>query len=96
MRRTVSLLFLLGLLFSGMAQAKEQRPNVLFIFLDDFGWKDVGYMGSDFYETPHLDKLAAEGMIFSDAYSCSANCAPAPTVPTWMFGKIIWFSLTIG
>ena len=77
MRRTVSLLFLLGLLFSGMAQAKEQRPNVLFIFLDDFGWKDVGYMGSDFYETPHLDKLAAEGMIFSDAYSCSANCAPA-------------------
>jgi arylsulfatase A-like enzyme len=34
-------------------------------------------MGSDYYETPHLDKLASEGMIFSDAYSCAANCAPA-------------------
>lgn len=53
------------------------NPNVLFIFLDDFGWKDTSYMGSDFYETPHLDKLASEGMIFTDAYSCAANCAPA-------------------
>ena len=77
MRLFPSLLLFLGWLFAGMAQAKEQRPNVLFIFLDDFGWKDVAYMGSDFYETPHLDKLAGEGMIFSDAYSCSANCAPA-------------------
>ena len=54
-----------------------QRPNILFIFLDDFGWRDTGYMGSDFYETPHLDKLASAGMIFTDAYSCAANCAPA-------------------
>ena len=36
------------------------RPNVLFVLLDDFGWKDAGFMGSDFYETPHLDKLAGE------------------------------------
>ena len=53
------------------------KPNILFIFLDDFGWRDTSYMGSDFYETPHLDKLASEGMVFSDAYSCAANCAPA-------------------
>lgn len=53
------------------------RPNLLFIFLDDFGWRDTGFMGSDFYETPHLDALAAEGMVFTDAYSCAANCAPA-------------------
>ena len=53
------------------------KPNILFIYLDDFGWKDTSYMGSDFYETPHLDRLAREGMIFTDAYSCSANCAPA-------------------
>ncbi len=57
-------------------QAAEQ-PNILFIFLDDFGWRDTSYMGSDFYETPHIDKLASEGMIFTDAYSCAANCAPA-------------------
>ena len=54
-----------------------EKPNVLFIFLDDFGWRDTSYMGSDFYETPHLDKLASEGMIFTNAYSCAANCAPA-------------------
>ena len=69
----LTLLFLTSVL---NAQTAE-RPNVLFIFLDDFGWKDTSYMGSDFYETPNLDKLASEGMIFTDAYSASANCAPA-------------------
>lgn len=57
-------------------QAAE-RPNILFILLDDFGWRDTAYMGSDFYETPNIDRLASEGMIFSDAYSAAANCAPA-------------------
>jgi arylsulfatase A-like enzyme len=57
--------------------AAADKPNILFIFLDDFGWRDTGYMGSDFYETPHLDQLASQGMIFTDAYSCAANCAPA-------------------
>lgn len=55
----------------------ETRPNILFIFLDDFGWKDTSYMGSDFFETPHIDKIVAEGMTFTQAYSASANCAPA-------------------
>jgi arylsulfatase A-like enzyme len=59
-----------------MAQSSD-RPNILFIFLDDYGWKDCGFMGSDFYETPNLDRLASEGMIFTNAYSCAANCAPA-------------------
>lgn len=54
-----------------------EKPNIILIFLDDFGWKDTSYMGSDFYETPHLDALAKGGMIFTDAYSCAANCAPA-------------------
>lgn len=53
------------------------RPNVLFIYLDDFGWKDAGFMGSDFYETPVLDRLASQGMVFTNAYSGAANCAPA-------------------
>jgi len=55
----------------------SERPNVLFIYLDDFGWKDAGFMGSDFFETPHLDRLAKQGMVFTNAYSCAANCAPA-------------------
>ena len=53
------------------------KPNILFIYLDDFGWRDTGYAGSDFYETPHIDKLAAGGMVFSDAYAGAANCAPS-------------------
>lgn len=57
--------------------AKSDQPNILFIFLDDFGWRDTSYMGSDFFETPHIDKLVAEGMTFSQAYSASSNCAPA-------------------
>lgn len=62
---------------SAAPAAAAQRPNILFVYLDDFGWRDTGFMGSDFYETPHLDRLAAEGMIFTDAYSAAANCAPA-------------------
>lgn len=67
----------LGLLLSGLSLAAAGSPNILFIFLDDYGWKDTSYMGSDFYETPHIDRLASEGMIFSDAYACAANCAPS-------------------
>ncbi|MEM8678499.1 MAG: sulfatase [Planctomycetota bacterium] len=59
------------------AEPAIERPNILFLFLDDLGWRDCGFMGSDYYETPHLDRLAAQGMIFTNAYSCAANCAPA-------------------
>ncbi len=52
-------------------------PNILFVYLDDFGWRDTGYMGSDFYETPQIDALARRGLVFDNAYSCAANCAPA-------------------
>lgn len=68
-----------GMLFVVVASqaSAANKPNILFIFLDDFGWRDTSYMGSDFYETPNIDKLASQGMVFSDAYSCAANCAPA-------------------
>jgi arylsulfatase A-like enzyme len=59
------------------AAEPHDRPNVLFVFLDDFGWRDAGFMGSDFYETPHLDALAADGMVFTNAYATAANCAPS-------------------
>ncbi|MFT4642027.1 MAG: arylsulfatase A-like enzyme [Verrucomicrobiales bacterium] len=53
------------------------KPNILFIYLDDFGWRDTGFMGSDFYETPNIDRLAKQSLVFTDAYSAAANCAPA-------------------
>lgn len=52
------------------------RPNVIFILIDDMGWKDVGCFGSDFYETPNIDSLAAEGMLFTDGYAACPVCSP--------------------
>lgn len=68
---------IIALLGSLSVQIAGQRPNILFVYLDDFGWRDTSYMGSDFYETPHIDALAKKGLIFTNAYSCAANCAPA-------------------
>ena len=52
------------------------RPNIVFILLDDLGWVDVGCYGSGFYETPNLDKLARQGMRFTDAYAACPVCSP--------------------
>lgn len=52
-------------------------PNIVLIFADDLGWKDVGYQGAVMAETPHLDRLAAEGMVFSSGYAAAGNCAPS-------------------
>jgi arylsulfatase A-like enzyme len=67
-------------LVSSSALAQPPRPNIVFIFADDLGWKDVGYQGTDFYETPNIDRLAKEGMVFSQAYAGAGNCAPSRAV----------------
>ena len=77
MNRMHRLVLLIALLGSLSVPIVGQRPNILFVYLDDFGWRDTSYMGSDFYETPHIDALAKTGLVFTDAYSCAANCAPA-------------------
>ena len=46
-------------------------PNVVVILIDDLGWIDTGVYGSMFYETPHIDRLAAEGMRFTQFYTAS-------------------------
>ena len=52
------------------------RPNIIFILIDDMGWKDLSCYGSDFYETPNLDRLAFQGMRFTDAYAACPVCSP--------------------
>jgi len=52
------------------------RPNIILILVDDLGWNDPGFMGNTFHETPALDRLAEEGMIFTQAYANAPNCAP--------------------
>lgn len=60
------------------AAAAEARrpPNVVFILMDDMGWRDVGFMGNSFVDTPHLDRLAKRGLVFTQAYASAPNCAP--------------------
>ena len=52
------------------------RPNIVFILIDDMGWTDGGCFGSKYYRTPSLDKLAAAGMRFTQAYAACAVCSP--------------------
>jgi arylsulfatase A-like enzyme len=52
------------------------KPNILFILIDDLGWRDLGCYGSTFYETPNLDRLAAQSMRFNDAYAACPVCSP--------------------
>src|SRR5688572_17677339 len=56
--------------------ADAKPPNVILILADDLGWTDLGCYGSDFYETPHLDRLAADGMKFTQNYSACTVCSP--------------------
>lgn len=63
----------------------SQKPNIVFILIDDMGWKDVGFNGSTFYETPNIDKLSKEGMKFTNAYAACPVCSP--TRASIMTGK---------
>lgn len=62
------------------------QPNILFILADDLGWRDLGCYGSKFHETPHLDKLAGQGLRFTQAYTAGAVCSP--TRGSIMTGKV--------
>lgn len=55
----------------------QTRPNIVFILADDLGWTDLGVMGSDYYQTPNIDRLASEGLLFDNAYTAAANSAPS-------------------
>ncbi len=63
-------------LVSCIAKAHE-KPNIVLIFADDQGWKDVGYQSDGKFLTPNIDRLTKEGMVFTDAYAAAGNCAPS-------------------
>jgi len=65
--------------------SSEKRPNFLFLLVDDLGWTDLGCFGSTFYETLNIDKLASQGMRFSQAYAACPVCSP--TRASIMTGK---------
>ena len=62
---------------AGALAAAQSRPNVVLIYADDIGYGDLGCYGATAVKTPNLDKLAREGMRFTDAHSSSATCTPS-------------------
>lgn len=77
------LIFLIGLNYTSCntiikdKSVTSNRPNIVFILIDDLGWSDTSFMGNPVYETPNLDKLSSESIVFTNAYAPAANCAPS-------------------
>ncbi len=59
-----------------MTASGKRFPNIVFILIDDMGWMDSGCQGSEYYETPNIDRLASEGARFTDAYAACTVCSP--------------------
>ncbi len=81
-KRLYLFLVLLGLLsdltiHAQVNQSNNTQPNILFILIDDMGWKDISCAGSSYYETPNIDTLASQGMRFLNAYSPAPVCTPS-------------------
>jgi len=70
----------LGMPRKDAGAAAAERPNIVFIIVDDMGWADLGCYGSRQIRTPNIDKMAEEGIRFTDAYSGCTVCAPARSV----------------
>ncbi|MDX1283775.1 MAG: sulfatase [Draconibacterium sp.] len=79
----VIILFILS--FSACSEKTETPPNFVFILADDLGYSQIGCYGSTYYKTPNIDKLADEGMRFTNAYAACPVCSP--TRASIMTGK---------
>ncbi|TNF43286.1 MAG: DUF4976 domain-containing protein [Bacteroidetes bacterium] len=73
----IAFIFVYGSGCYRQGELKTDKPNVLFILVDDLGWADLGHSGSIFYETPNIDKMASEGFVFTDAYAACPVCSPS-------------------
>lgn len=77
--RAALLIILVGPLMMqplGRCAADSPKPNLVFILADDLGWTDLSCYGSRYYKTPHIDRMADEGMRFVNGYTCGPNCQP--------------------
>src|SRR6267142_2821537 len=71
------LIVIVSLIGIGISRATAAtRANVILILADDFGWKDLSCYGSDLYQSPNIDKLANDGMKFTQSYSACTVCSP--------------------
>jgi len=78
MYRILIFLIFLIFIFSGCSNFQQsEKPNIIIINIDDLGWQDLGFMGSEFYETPNIDALSERGIVFTNGYSAASNCSPS-------------------
>jgi arylsulfatase A-like enzyme len=78
MKKLTPLAFLpLAIACSTDKNHEEKKKNILFILVDDYGWNDVSYNQTDFYETPNIDKIAAEGVVFTNGYAACQVSSPS-------------------
>ena len=73
---TIALVILICILNLSHSFA-QQKTNIIFLFADDAGYHDFGFQGSTTFPTPNLDKLASEGMLFTEAYTTDSVCGPS-------------------
>jgi arylsulfatase A-like enzyme len=74
------ILWILPALLLAFPSCKKENglsPNFVFILVDDLGWNDLGCYGSEFYETPNIDRLAEQSMLFTNAYASASICSPS-------------------
>jgi len=83
--KTIAVGAALGLCGLDRAWGRQRRPNFVFFLIDDLGRQDLGCYGSPFYETPNIDRLAAQGVRFTNAYAACPVCSP--TRASIMSGK---------
>ncbi|HEV7868016.1 MAG TPA: sulfatase-like hydrolase/transferase [Chthoniobacteraceae bacterium] len=86
--RVRSLLILLAVLAVGSASLAAERPNIVLIYADDLGCGDLSCYGATPIQTPHIGRLAQEGLRFTDAHSPSATCTPSRCA--MMTGEYAW------
>ena len=77
MTRRLGLLVAALLLAVGLRADEPRRPNILFVLVDDLGWGDFSCFGNTEAKTPHIDRLAAEGLAFAQFYVNSPICSPS-------------------
>ena len=66
-------------LMTFLSASAAERPNFIFIFADDLGWGDLGCYGHPHLLTPHLDKMASEGLLLTNFYVANPVCSPSRT-----------------
>jgi len=73
----VVLFLAIPILYSCTENQPQRKPNILLIVADDLGYHDLSCMGSKYYETPNIDQIAHEGMVFTDGYAACQVCSPS-------------------